>query len=121
MAFDNSGPAFRVKCDVVDGRTDLAGRVVLSPDYVLEESAQELRRPLRSRTSARRSADTNLRQLSLDRFNLVVVQLVVLLRRGLPIRDVRLVPHLPVPAGDLVSSVAVYAVLYPLVHQLGPF
>ena len=49
-----------------------------------------------------------------------VVQLEVLRPRPLPIVDVRLVPHLPVPAPHGVRPVPLDAVRHPPVHQFGP-
>ena len=50
----------------------------------------------------------------------VVVELVELLRRAVPVADVRLVPDFPVPALDFALAVPLDRVAHPLVDELAP-
>jgi hypothetical protein len=121
MTIHHGRPAFGVIGDEVERRARSAGCGVAAVIAVLQELAQE-RRGLRARwTRAGRSADSRRRKRALHRRSRVVVQLVVLFRSSVPIRDIGFVPDFPIPGRHLVLPVLLHAVLHPLVNQLAPF
>src|SRR5262245_25271931 len=87
---------------------------------MLEKIAQEFRGAFAPRACRMRTTNAGSGQGAFDRVNAVVVQLVVLLRRSLPIADIRFVPNLPVPGLDCGPSVLLDAMSNPLVEQFGP-
>ena len=121
MTIHHGGPAFGVISDEVERSARSAGCGVGAVIAVLQELAQE-RRGLRARwTRAGRPADFRRWKRALHGRSRVVVQLVVLFRSSVPIRDVGFVPDFPIPGLHLVLPVLLHAVLHPLVDQLAPF
>jgi hypothetical protein len=66
------------------------------------------------------AADAGGRERALHRVGGVIVKLEELLRRPLPVADVRLVPQLPVPALDLGAAILFDRVADPLKDQFRP-
>src|SRR5213593_2468470 len=67
-----------------------------------------------------RTSDLRRRQRALQATGGVVVEFEVLFRRALPVADVRLVPHFPIPARYLLAAVLLDLVPSPSVDQLRP-
>ena len=107
MAIHYCGPALCVIGDEVEGR---AAAIAM-----FQELAQK-RRSLRARrTRAGRPADLRRWQGALHGRRRVVVELVVLFRTSVPIRDIGFVPDFPIPGLHLPLPVLIDAVPDPLV------
>ena len=101
-------------------RNRLARLSVLVVRAVIEKFLQKAARPRRSRPGNRRPANNRPRQRLPHPCHRIVVQLEVLLRRALPVADVRLVPHLEIPRRNLSPAVSLHHVLCESPHQLAP-
>ncbi len=118
---DEFWAAFGVKDNMVERRPCLPGSVVPAVQRMLQKAAQKRRRSRVRRARGVRPADVSRRKRALHGIGGEVVQLLIFLRRPLPVAAVRFVPHLPQPGLHLGLSVLLYAVLRPLVNQLRPF
>src|SRR5262245_5356388 len=119
-ALDDARRALRVETDVVEWRTGPAGRVVRSAKAMFEEGSQNALRPVAVGPGHVRSTDASARQRALETVGRVIVQLLVFLRRPVPVADVGLVPDFPVPALDFTASVFLDRVLDPSRDQIAP-
>ena len=113
--------AFSVKGHKVDWGTDGAGGIVHPAQAMVEKVAQELDRMCVTGAGHMRTAHPRGRQRPFYRIHCVVVGLVIFFWRALPIEDVWLVPHFPIPGFYFGLTVTLDAVLHPLKHQLSPF
>src|SRR5207248_6917658 len=100
----------------IEGRADLAGRVIGSTQTMLDEFASE------SAAAAGGVSAANLRpgQRASHRVGSVIVEFAKSLRRPAPITDVRFVPHFPIPRLHFSASVSLDAMLGPLEDEFRP-
>ena len=101
MAVDEGWVALGVVADEVKWRAGAAGGGVFSVGAVVKELAQHSFRTAGVNTGGGGTADKGAGNCFEDGRGGQVIEAVVLLRRTVPVGDVRLVPDFPVPVGSL--------------------
>src|SRR6185369_7424202 len=107
MAVDKPGGALGMKGNKIQRRALRAGRIILSPQTVLEKITHELP----ATAGGVRTTNPRRRQRPPHAGNRKVMKFAEFLRRAPPITDVRFVPNLPVPLLDFSPAISFDTVL----------
>src|ERR1700738_1669336 len=120
MSVNDRRSALRMKRDEVQWNW-LTVRRTLVIHAMLQKVVEKQARFIRDWPSARWTAYDCIWECSANTRHCIVVELVVVLGCGVPVCDIRLVPHLEVPGADLILTISLYEVFRVLSYQLPPY